>query len=133
MAEVWSGDRVNQQEAFSSIGVALVVKIVLVYLIMVALYNNFVYPFWVLFFISLAIVGAFFAPALIINSLVLFTIPAVIMLIGLVAKNAMILEDFTNVLAYAFTFAEEKAVRLHLMDFFHFRQLSRLFFENDFK
>jgi len=93
---VWSGDMENQSEGFGSMGIALLAAIVLVYLIMVALYNSFVYPFVVLFSIPLAIIGAFLALALTNNSLNLFTILGLIMLIGLVAKNAIILVDFTN-------------------------------------
>jgi HAE1 family hydrophobic/amphiphilic exporter-1 len=69
---------------------------VLVYLILVALYNNFVYPFVVLFSIPLSIIGALLALALTNNSLNLFTILGLIMLIGLVAKNAIMLVDFAN-------------------------------------
>ncbi|NII26727.1 efflux RND transporter permease subunit [Pseudoflavitalea sp. X16] len=93
---VWSGDMENQSEGFGSLGIALLAAIVLVYLIMVALYNSFVYPFVVLFSIPLAIIGAFLALALTNESLNLFTILGLIMLIGLVAKNAIILVDFTN-------------------------------------
>jgi len=93
---VWSGDMENQSEGFGSMGIALLAAIVLVYLIMVALYNSFIYPFVVLFSIPLAIIGAFLALALTNNSLNLFTILGLIMLIGLVAKNAIILVDFTN-------------------------------------
>lgn len=63
---------------------------------MVALYNSFVYPFVVLFSIPLSIIGALLALALTNNSLNIFTILGLIMLIGLVAKNAIILVDFTN-------------------------------------
>jgi len=93
---VWGGDMENQSEGFGSMGIALLVAIVLVYLIMVALYNSFVYPFVVLFSIPLSIVGALLALALTNNSLNLFTILGLIMLIGLVAKNAIMLVDFTN-------------------------------------
>jgi hydrophobic/amphiphilic exporter-1 (mainly G- bacteria), HAE1 family len=93
---VWSGDMENQSEGFGSLGVALLAAIVLVYLIMVALYNSFVYPFVVLFSIPLSIIGALLALALTNNSLNLFTILGLIMLIGLVAKNAIMLVDFTN-------------------------------------
>ncbi|WP_046369847.1 efflux RND transporter permease subunit [Flavihumibacter petaseus] len=93
---VWGGDMENQSEGFGSLGIALLAAIVLVYLIMVALYDSFVYPFVVLFSIPLAIIGAFLALALTNNSLNLFTILGLIMLIGLVAKNAIILVDFTN-------------------------------------
>lgn len=93
---VWGGDMENQSEGFGSLGIALLAAIVLVYLIMVALYDSFVYPFVVLFSIPLAIIGAFLALALTNNSLNLFTILGLIMLIGLVAKNAIMLVDFTN-------------------------------------
>lgn len=93
---IWGGDMENQSEGFGSLAVALLVAIVLVYLIMVALYNNFVYPFVVLFSIPLSIIGALLALALTNNSLNIFTILGVIMLIGLVAKNAIMLVDFTN-------------------------------------
>ena len=86
----------NQSEGFGSLGIALLAAIVLVYLIMVSLYNSFVYPFVVLFSIPLSIIGALLALALTNNSLNLFTILGLIMLIGLVAKNAIILVDFTN-------------------------------------
>ncbi|HYC27825.1 MAG TPA: efflux RND transporter permease subunit, partial [Chitinophagaceae bacterium] len=93
---IWGGDMENQSEGFGSMGIALLAAIILVYLILVALYNSFVYPFVVLFSIPLSIIGALLALALTNNSLNLFTILGLIMLIGLVAKNAIMLVDFTN-------------------------------------
>lgn len=93
---IWGGDMENQSEGFGTLGIALLIAIVLVYLIMVALYDSFVYPFVVLFSIPLSIIGALLALALTNNSLNIFTILGLIMLIGLVAKNAIILVDFTN-------------------------------------
>lgn len=92
----WAGDQENQSEGFGTLGIALLASIVLVYLIMVALYDSFVYPFVVMFSIPLAVIGAFLALALTNNNLGIFTILGLIMLIGLVAKNAIILVDFTN-------------------------------------
>lgn len=93
---VWGGDVERQSEGFGTLGIALLAAIVLVYLIMVALYNSFVYPFVVLFSIPLSIIGALLALALTNSSLNIFTILGLIMLIGLVAKNAIILVDFAN-------------------------------------
>lgn len=93
---VWSGDMENQSEGFGTLGIALLAAIVLVYLIMVALYNSFVYPFVVLFSIPLSFIGALLALGLTNNSLNIFTILGIIMLIGLVCKNAILLVDFTN-------------------------------------
>jgi HAE1 family hydrophobic/amphiphilic exporter-1 len=93
---VWGGDKENQAEGFGTLGIALLAAIILVYLVMVALYNSFVYPFVVLFSIPLSFIGALVALALTNNSLNIFTILGVIMLIGLVCKNAILLVDFTN-------------------------------------
>lgn len=90
------GDSKNQGEAFGSLGLALVTAILLVYLIMVALYENAVYPFVVLFSIPVALVGAFLALALTLETLNIFTIIGMIMLLGLVSKNAILIVDFTN-------------------------------------
>ena len=93
---IWGGDMENQQDGFGSLGIALLVSVLLVYFIMVMLYDSFVHPLVVMFSIPLAIIGAFLALALTNNLLSIFTILGLIMLIGLVAKNAIILVDFTN-------------------------------------
>jgi HAE1 family hydrophobic/amphiphilic exporter-1 len=93
---VWAGDAENQGEGFGTLGIALMASIILVYLIMVALYDSFVYPFVVMFSIPLSVIGALLALSLTNNALNIFTILGLIMLIGLVAKNAIILVDFTN-------------------------------------
>ena len=93
---IWGGDIENQQEGFGTLGIALLAAIILVYLVMVALYNSFVYPFVVLFSVPLSFIGALWALALTNNSLNIFTILGIIMLIGLVCKNAILLVDFTN-------------------------------------
>jgi hydrophobic/amphiphilic exporter-1 (mainly G- bacteria), HAE1 family len=83
-------------DSFASLGLAFMAAIIFVYLIMAALYNSFIYPFSVLFSIPLAIIGALLALALTRNSLAIFSIMGIIMLIGLVSKNAILLVDFTN-------------------------------------
>ncbi len=93
---VWGGNMENQSEGFGTLGVGLLAAILLVYMIMVVLYNDFVKPFIVLFSIPLSFIGALWALALTNQSLNIFTILGVIMLIGLVAKNAILLVDFTN-------------------------------------
>ena len=93
---VWGGDMENQTEGFGTLGYALLAAIILVYLVMVGLYDSFVYPFVVLFSIPLSLIGVFIILALTNNSLNVFTILGMIMLIGLVCKNAILLVDFTN-------------------------------------
>ncbi len=92
----FGGDVEAQQDAFGSLLAALGIGILLVYLIMVALYENAVYPFVVLFALPLATIGAFLALALTGNELTIFAMIGLIMLMGLVAKNGILLVDFTN-------------------------------------
>ncbi len=93
---IWEGDIGMQQEGFGTLGIALLAAILLVYLVMVALYNSYVHPFVVLFSIPLALIGVMIILALTNNSINIFTILGMIMLIGLVAKNAILIVDFTN-------------------------------------
>ncbi|WP_337040980.1 efflux RND transporter permease subunit [Emticicia sp. 17c] len=90
------GDAKNQGDAFGSLGLAMGIGILLVYLIMIALYESVVYPFVVLFSIPVAMIGAILALALTMNSFTIFAILGLIMLLGLVCKNAILIVDFTN-------------------------------------
>lgn len=105
------GDVKNQSDAFGSLGLALLIAVVLVYLIMVALYESVVYPFVVLFSIPVALIGALLALALTLETLNIFSIIGVIMLLGLVSKNAILIVDFTNQLK-----AEGKPVKEALVE-----------------
>jgi len=92
----FGGDVEMMQDSFASLLAALGIGILLVYLIMVALYENAVYPLVVLFALPLAIIGALTALALTMNELTIFSMIGMIMLMGLVAKNGILLVDFTN-------------------------------------
>jgi len=90
------GDLQRQADAFKSLGFALVLGIILVYLIMVALYESVLYPFVVLFSIPVAFIGALLALSLTMENFTIFSIVGIIMLLGLVTKNAILIVDFAN-------------------------------------
>ncbi len=92
----YESDLKRQGESNSSLLLSFLVAIIFVYLIMVALYDSYIWPMVVMFSIPLAIIGALFALALTGKSLSIFTILGIIMLIGLVGKNAILLVDFIN-------------------------------------
>ena len=83
-------------EGFTDLFLAMLTGILFIYLIMVALYDSYVYPFVVLFSIPLAMVGSMVALAATGKALSIFSMLGIIMLMGLVAKNAILLVDRTN-------------------------------------
>ena len=93
---LWGGEVKRQKESVGSLGTAMGIGLILVYLIMVVLYDNYVYPFVVLFSILVALVGAILALNLSASSMGIFTMLGMLMLLGLVAKNAILIVDFTN-------------------------------------
>jgi HAE1 family hydrophobic/amphiphilic exporter-1 len=92
----WGSDKKTQDESFGAMGAALIISFILIYLVMVALYDSFLYPFVVLFSIPVATIGAFLALNLSLSNISLFALLGLIMLMGLVAKNAILIVDFTN-------------------------------------
>lgn len=92
----YRGDLQNQAEGFSSLFLAFGAAILFVFLIMVALYDSWAYPFVVLFSIPVALIGALLALALTMKTLSIFSLLGFIMLAGLVGKNAILLVDRTN-------------------------------------
>lgn len=92
----WGSDIKRQNDSFGALGSVLLISFLLIYLIMVALYDNYIYPFVVLFSIPVAAIGAFLALNLSLSNLSLFALLGLIMLMGLVTKNAILIVDFTN-------------------------------------
>lgn len=93
---LWGGEVKRQKESMGALGLAMGIGLILVYLIMVALYDNFVYPFVVLFSILVSLIGAILALNLTSSNMGIFTMLGMLMLLGLVAKNAILIVDFAN-------------------------------------
>lgn len=92
----WGSDIKRQNDSFGALGSVLMISFLLIYLILVALYDSYIYPFVALFSIPVAAIGAFLALNLSLNNLSLFALLGLIMLMGLVTKNAILIVDFTN-------------------------------------
>ena len=93
---IWGGEVKRQNEGMGAMGAAMLIGLVLVYLIMIALYDDYVYPIVVVLSLFGAIYGAMFALNLSSSNMGIFTMLGLLMLLGLVAKNAILIVDFTN-------------------------------------
>ncbi|MDP9373161.1 MAG: efflux RND transporter permease subunit, partial [Chloroflexota bacterium] len=82
-----------QGEAFRSLGVALLVAILLVYIAMVATFGNLRDPFVILFSLPLALIGAIVALYVTGRALGLPALIGLLLLIGIVVTNAIVLLD----------------------------------------
>lgn len=85
-------------ESFGYMGSALLLAIVLVYMLMGALFESFLTPFVIMFSLPMAMTGALLGLLLTGNSLSMSAMIGIIMLVGLVTKNAILLLDYTNTL-----------------------------------
>ena len=93
---VTGGNQQNVHDTVTEMGLSLLLSILLVYLLMVALYNGYITPFIIMFTVPVAVVGALGALALTHQTLNLFSLIGAILLVGLVAKNGILLVDFAN-------------------------------------
>jgi len=85
-------------ESFGYMGSALILAILLVYMLMGALFESFLTPLVIMFSLPQAMVGALLALLITGNSLSIVAMIGIIMLMGLVTKNAILLIDYTNTL-----------------------------------
>lgn len=91
------GGGVNQlNAAIAALSQALVLSLVLEYMLLVALYESWFYPLVRMCAVPLGLVGAFAALYLTGNTINIFSIIGMIMAEGLVAKNGILLIDYTN-------------------------------------
>jgi HAE1 family hydrophobic/amphiphilic exporter-1 len=90
------GTQQNLILTVQGLGWALLLSIVLVYLLMVALYDAYRAPFVIMFAVPVAAIGAFGFLALTHQGLNLYSIIGVVMLVGLVSKNGILLVDFAG-------------------------------------
>ena len=85
-------------ESFGYMFSALFLAIILVYMLMGALFESFLTPLVIMFSLPQAMVGALLALLLTGNIMSIIGMIGIIMLMGLVTKNAILLVDYTNTL-----------------------------------
>jgi hydrophobic/amphiphilic exporter-1 (mainly G- bacteria), HAE1 family len=86
------------QESFGYLLFALLLGIIMAYMILASQFESFIHPVTVLLSMPLSFIGAFGALFITGKTLSIFSIIGLILLMGLVKKNAILLVDYTNVL-----------------------------------
>ncbi|SYZ73975.1 Acriflavin resistance protein [Candidatus Zixiibacteriota bacterium] len=85
-----------QDESFANIFTALALAIIFVYLLLASQFESFFDPFSIMFSLPLSMVGAIVALLVFRNSISIISLIGIIMLMGLVTKNAILLIDFVK-------------------------------------
>lgn len=94
---VFSGGSQAFKESFQGLIFALILGIFVSYMVLGTQFNSFIHPFTVLLALPFSATGAFLFLLLSRNSLNLYSMIGLILLMGIVKKNSILLVDFTNV------------------------------------
>ena len=92
----FSGSAETFKESFQSLIFALWLGIIVSYMILASQFNSFLHPFTVLLALPFSISGAFLALLVAGESLNIYSMIGLILLMGIVKKNSILLVDFTN-------------------------------------
>ncbi len=84
------------REAFDGLIFALIFGIAVAYLILASQFNSFIHPITILMALPFSLTGALLALAVTHQSLSIFSMIGLILLMGIVKKNSILLVDFTN-------------------------------------
>ena len=92
----FSGDVEMMQESAAALGLALVLAVTFIYIVLASQFESFVEPFLIMLSLPLAIVGALLLLLATGKNIGMPAMIGVVMLMGLVTKNAILLVDYTN-------------------------------------
>lgn len=88
------GSNKDMAESIGYATTALILAIIFIYMLLGSQFNSFLYPVAIMASLPLSLIGVFFALFIFGSTLNIFSIIGIIMLMGLVCKNAILLIDF---------------------------------------
>jgi HAE1 family hydrophobic/amphiphilic exporter-1 len=94
---IYTGQAEEMTESFGYVGQSLILAIVLIYAILASQFRSFAQPFAIMLSLPLSLLGVAGMLYLVKDTLNMMSMIGVILLMGLVTKNAILLVDFTNV------------------------------------
>lgn len=83
-------------ESFQYLSQALILAVIIIYLVMAAQFESFIHPFTIMMTLPFTTIGVFGSLLIFGKTLNIFSFIGIIMLMGIVTKNAILLIDFTN-------------------------------------
>jgi multidrug efflux pump subunit AcrB len=86
----------NQDEIFGNIGSALGLALIFIYIVLASQFGSFLQPLAIMASLPLSLIGVMISLKLFHSTINLFSLIGLIMLMGLVTKNAILLVDFAN-------------------------------------
>jgi len=92
----YTGDIENMADTNAAFGGAVLLAVILIYLILAALYESIIQPFIIMVAMPLSFTGVIVALYLTGNNFSLFVMIGIILLLGMVGKNAILVVDFAN-------------------------------------
>ena len=92
----WGGDVQEQEKAFRDLSLLFILGMVLVYMVMAGQFENFIDPFVIMFSVPVAFIGVIWAFVVVGTRLNLMSFTGLIMLVGIVVRNAIVLIDYTR-------------------------------------
>jgi len=90
------GQTRDQQEAFAGVLFALAAAVIFIYIVLASQFSSFLQPLAIMASLPLALIGVMLALLVTRSTLNLFSMIGLVMLMGLVTKNAILLVDFAN-------------------------------------
>ncbi|WP_413558212.1 efflux RND transporter permease subunit [Bdellovibrio sp. HCB209] len=84
------------QESFQSLIFALIMGLVIAYMVLASQFNSFIDPVTILMALPFSFSGAFFALLITNQSLNMYSMIGLLLLMGIVKKNSILLIEFTN-------------------------------------
>lgn len=90
------GGNKNMEESIGYATTALILAVLFIYMVLGSQFNSFLHPLTIMASLPLSLIGVFMALFLFHSTLNMFSIIGIIMLMGLVTKNAILLIDFIN-------------------------------------
>ncbi|WP_413581708.1 efflux RND transporter permease subunit [Bdellovibrio sp. HCB288] len=92
----FQGQADDFKDLINNMLIAIFLGVTFIYLVLASLYESFITPFTILLALPLAMTGAFIALLVTGKTIDIFSLIGIVLLLGVVAKNSILLVDYTN-------------------------------------